>query len=516
VDHQISAIAGYTIQQTEGEVVTANSYGFVNDINKYNALQDGTAGKPTSDAYKSVLKSYLGRVNYSLLQRYHLTLSARADGSSRFGSASRWGFFPSAGFSWNITDEAFAKNIPGVSDIKLRLSTGTTGNQEIADYLSLASLGSTNYNLGGTNLTGFSPTRLSNPDLKWEKTTQSNIGLDVSLFDKRVNLVIDAYYKKTTDLLVNVPVPLSSGYTSVLQNIGAVENKGLEFAISTDNVRGDDFTWKTNANIAFNRNQVLEIGNGVQQFFPTVPSGVLSLQQPVIVKVGYPLGTFWGYQTDGLYQSTAEIASQPTLNGVAATKPGDRRYKDISGPAGVPDGKISAAYDKVDLGSAQPLFTAALSNTFTYQGFDLSFSFQGVYGNKVFNALRQQLEIPSLAANVTGELANYWTPSNTNTDIPRAANSPAAVVSDRTIEDGSFVRLKTLTLGYTIPKAISEKAKLSNVKVYVSGSNLLTWTKYSGFDPEISNYEQSNLYPGIDYGAYPNARTITAGLNISF
>lgn len=515
-NHQISALVGYTVQQTEGEIATANSYGFVNDINKYNALQDGTAGKPFSDAYKSVLKSWLGRVNYSLLQRYHFTFSARADGSSRFGSASRWGFFPSAGFSWNITDEDFAKDISGISSLKLRLSTGATGNQEIADYLSLASLGSTNYTLGGTNLTGFSPTRLSNPDLKWEKTTQSNIGLDVSLFDKRVSLVFDAYYKKTTDLLVNVPVPLSSGYGSVLQNIGAVENKGIEFALTTENIRGEDFNWKTTGNIAFNRNQVLEIGNGVQQFFPTVPSGVLSLQQPVIVKVGYPLGTFWGYQTDGVFQSSSEIASQATLNGVAATKPGDRRYKDISGPNGVPDGKISAAYDKVNLGSAQPLFTADLSNTLTYRGFDLTFSFQGVYGNKIFNALRQQLEIPNLANNVSAELANYWTPTNTNTDVPRAANSPAAVVSDRTVEDGSFVRLKTLTLGYTLPKTFSEKFKLSNVKVYVSGTNLLTWTKYSGFDPEISSYEQSNLYPGIDYGAYPNARTITAGLNVSF
>lgn len=516
VNHQISAIAGYTVQQTEGEIATANSYGFVNDINKYNALQDGTAGKPLSDAYKSVLKSWLGRLNYSLFQRYHFTVSARADGSSRFGSSSRWGFFPSAGFSWNITDEEFAKNISGVSDIKLRLSTGTTGNQEIADYLSLASLGSTNYNLGGTNLTGFSPTRLSNPDLKWEKTTQSNIGLDVSLFEKRVNFIFDAYYKKTTDLLVNVPVPLSSGYGSVLQNIGAVENKGIEFSVNTENIQTDNFKWNTSANIAFNRNQVLEIGNGVQQFFPTVPSGVLSLQQPVIVKVGYPLGTFWGYLTDGLYQNSSEIASQPTLNGIAATKPGDRRYKDISGVAGVPDGKISAAYDKVDLGSAQPLFSAAFSNTLSYKGIDLNFSFQGVYGNKIFNALRQQLEIPSLAANVSGELANYWTITNPNTDIPRAANSPAAVVSDRTVEDGSFVRLKTLTLGYTVPKIISEKFKLTNVKVYVSGTNLFTWTKYSGFDPEVSSYEQSNLYPGVDYGAYPNARTITAGLNISF
>ncbi|HEY6141931.1 MAG TPA: TonB-dependent receptor [Flavobacterium sp.] len=514
--HYLSALAGYTIQKSKGEVATAGATNFVNDLNTYNALQDGIPIKPTSDANESVLQSWLGRVNYSLLGRYNLSLSARADGSSRFGSNSKWGFFPSAGFSWNVTDENFAKNINGVDNIKLRLSAGTTGNQEIGDYLSLASLGSVNYSFGGTINTGFAPTRLSNPDLKWEKTTQYNTGLDIDLLDKRISLVLDAYYKKTSDLLVYVPIPLSTGNPSVLQNIGAVENKGFEVGIVTENIRTETFTWSTNFNYSINENKVLEIGNGVQQFFPTAPSTVLNLQQPVIVKVGEPLGTFWGYKTDGIFQNQQEINTQPTIAGIANTKPGDRRYKDISGPNGVPDGKITAEYDKVSLGSAQPKFVASLNNTFVYENFDLNLFFQGAYGNKVYNAINQQLEIPTLSNNAAGALTDRWTTTNPSQEIPRAANSPATVVSDRYVEDASYIRLKTVTLGYSLPKSWASQLKTKNIKFYVSAQNLITWTKYSGFDPEISSYGQSNLLPGIDYGAYPTSRTFISGVNVTF
>lgn len=514
--HQLSALAGYTIQYSKGEVATAGATNFVNDLNGYNALQDGNPIKPTSDAFESVLQSWLGRVNYSYLNRYNFSVSARADGSSRFGSDSKWGFFPSAGFSWNVTEEGFAKNIKGVDNIKLRLSAGTTGNQEIGDYLALASLGSVNYSFGGTIYTGFAPTRLSNPDLKWEKTTQYNTGLDFDFFNKKISLVLDAYYKKTTDLLVNVPIPLNSGYTSVLQNIGAVENKGFEVGIITENIKTDSFLWNTNFNYSINKNKVVEIGNGVQQFFPVAPSSVLSLQQPVIVKVGQPLGTFWGYRTDGIFQNQDEINTQPTLNSIANTKPGDRRYKDISGPNGVPDGKITAAYDKVNLGSAQPKFVASLNNTLVYRDWDLNLFFQGAFGGKIYNAINQQLEIPTLGNNAAGALRDHWTTTNPSEEIPRAANSPATVVSDRYIEDGSYIRLKTVTLGYTLPKSIASKIKTKAIKFYVSAQNLVTWTKYSGFDPEISSYGQSNLLPGIDYGAYPTSRTFISGVNVTF
>ncbi|MBU3714258.1 MAG: TonB-dependent receptor [Ferruginibacter sp.] len=513
--HLLTALAGFTTQTTKGEIFSTDASNFISDLNGFNAIQDGTPGRPFSDAFKSTLNSWLGRLNYSYNSKYNLTLSVRADGSSRFGRDNRWGYFPSAGFSWNITDEKFTNNLNKYANVKLRLSAGTTGNQEIPDYLALAAIRSVNYSFGGVVQPGFAPTRFANPDLKWEKTSQYNGGLDVSLFSKRINIAFDVYYKKTTDLLVNVPVPLSSGFTSVLKNIGAVENKGIELAINTQNVSTNDFTWNSSFVYSLNRNKVLEIGNGVQQFFPTVP-GVLNVQQPVIVKVGLPLGSFWGYQTNGLFQTGDNIAGLPTLAGPANTKPGDRRYVDVSGPQGKPDGKINAAYDKVYLGSAQPKFIAALTNNFTYKGFDLQVFFQGVFGNKIFNALRQNLEIPTLGTNGLASLADRWTENNPTNDVERAKSSPAAVPSNRFIEDGSFIRLRTLTLGYTLPNSVAQKIKAKNIKFFVSGQNILTITKYTGYDPEVSSYEQSNLIPGIDYGAYPGSKTFTGGFNITF
>lgn len=509
-NHKFSALAGYTLQYTQGEVVNAGANYFVNDAVEYNALQDGTATKPYSDAFESVLKSWLARVNYSYDGRYNLTVSARADGSSRFGSESLWGYFPSAGFSWNITEEDFAKNIKGVDDAKLRLSVGTTGNQEIGNYLSLASIGSVNYAFGGAIKTGLAPTRLANSDLKWEKTTQYNIGLDLSLLDRKINFVFDAYYKKTDDLLINVPIPLTSGYSSVLQNIGGVENKGIEIGLTTENIKNDNFFWNSNFVFSTNRNKVVEIGNGVQQFFPVVPNGSLLQQQPVTVKVGLPLGTFWGYQTNGIFQTQEEINTQPKINSLANTKVGDRKYVDTNG-----DGVITAL-DKHDLGSSQPKFVGSFTNTLAYNNFDLMFSFQGAYGGKIFNALNQQLEISTLGTNANATLLDRWTPTNPSNEIPRASSSPLGIVSERYVEDASFLRLKLITFGYTLPKSVSTKLKLQSVKFYVSAENLVTWTKYTGYDPEVSSYEQNNLYPGIDFGAYPNSKTFISGVNITF
>jgi TonB-linked SusC/RagA family outer membrane protein len=509
-DHKFSALAGYTLQYTQGEVVNAGANTFVNDANTYNALQDGVAVKPYSDAFESVLKSWLARANYSYKGRYNLTVSGRADGSSRFGSKSLWGYFPSAGFSWNITEEEFAKNIKGVTEAKLRLSAGTTGNQEIGNYLSLASIGSVNYAFGGTIQTGLTPTRLANPDLKWEKTAQYNVGLDLSLLDRKINLVFDAYYKKTTDLLINVPVPLTSGFATVLQNIGGVENKGIEIGLITENLKTENFSWNSNFVFSANRNKVLEIGNGVNQFFPVVPNGSLLQQQPVTVKVGEPLGTFWGYKTNGIFQTQEEINTQPKINSLANTKLGDRKYVDTNG-----DGIISAL-DKGSLGSSQPKFVGSFTNTLSYNNFDLNFSFQGSYGGKIFNALNQQLEISTLGTNAAATLEDRWTATNPSNEIPRASSSPVGIVSERYVEDASFLRLKLITFGYTFPKSLSSKIGTKSVKIYVSAENLITWTKYTGYDPEVSSYEQNNLYPGIDFGAYPNSKTFITGLNVTF
>jgi len=509
-NHKFSALGGYTLQYTQGETVTAGANTFVNDANTYNSLQDGVPVKPYSDAFESVLKSWLTRVNYSYKGKYNFTLSARADGSSRFGAESLWGYFPSAGFSWNITDEEFANNIKGVTEAKLRITAGTTGNQEIGNYLSLAQMGSVNYSFGGTLYTGLAPTRLANPDLKWEKTNQYNVGLDLSLLDRKVNFVFDVYYKKTNDLLINVPVPLTSGYATVLQNIGGVENKGIEIGLTTENVRTKNFSWNSNIVFSANKNKVVSIGNGVDQFFPVVPNGSLLQQQPVTVKVGLPLGTFWGYRTNGIFQTQEEVNTQPKINSLANTRVGDRKYVDTNG-----DGVITAL-DKGNLGSSQPKFVGSFSNTISYNDFDLNFSFQGSYGAKIFNALNQQLEISTLGTNAAATLEDRWTPTNPSNEIPRASSSPVGIVSERYVEDASFLRLKLITLGYTLPKSVSSKLGAKSVKFYVSAENLITWTKYTGYDPEVSSYEQNNLYPGIDFGSYPNSRTFISGLNVTF
>lgn len=509
-NHKFSALGGYTLQYTKGEVVNAGAQTFVNDANTYNAIQDGVPVKPYSDAYESALKSWLARVNYSYKGKYNLTLSGRADGSSRFGSESLWGYFPSAGFSWNITDEEFANNIKGVTEAKLRITAGTTGNQEIGNYLPLASMGSVNYSFGGTLYTGLAPTRLANPDLKWEKTNQYNVGLDLSLLDRKINFVFDVYYKKTKDLLINVPVPLSSGYATVLQNIGGVENKGFEVGLTTENIKTENFAWNSNIVFSLNRNKVTEIGNGVNEFFPVVPNGSLLQQQPVIVKVGLPLGSFWGYKTNGIFQTQEEVNTQPKINSLANTKVGDRKYVDTNG-----DGVITAL-DKGNLGTSQPKFVGSFSNTISYNDFDLNFSFQGAYGGKIFNALNQQLEISTLGTNAASTLNDRWTPTNPSNEIPRASSSPLGIVSERYVEDASFLRLKLITLGYTLPKSVSKKLGTKSVKFYISAENLITWTKYTGYDPEVSSYEQNNLYPGIDFGSYPNSKTFISGLNVTF
>ncbi|MEP6932142.1 MAG: SusC/RagA family protein, partial [Flavobacterium sp.] len=326
----------------------------------------------------------------------------------------------------------------------------------------------------------------------------------------KINFVFDVYYKKTNDLLINVPVPLTSGYATVLQNIGGVENKGIEIGLITENLKTETFSWNSNFVFSANKNKVVAIGNGVNQFFPIVPNGSLLQQQPVTVKVGKPLGTFWGYKTNGIFQTQEEINTQPKINSLANTKVGDRKYVDTNG-----DGIISAA-DKGDLGSSQPKFVGSFSNTVSYQDFDLQFNFQGSYGAKVFNALNQQLEISTLGTNASTVLNDRWTPANPSNEIPRASSSPLGIVSERYVEDASFLRLKLVTLGYTLPKSIASKLGANSVKFYISAENLVTWTKYRGYDPEVSSYEQNNLYPGIDFGAYPNSRTFISGLNVTF
>jgi TonB-linked SusC/RagA family outer membrane protein len=506
--HFLNLLAGYTMQHQKDESAVASAQKFPNDLTSFNNLNyAGTAVLSVSDAHQSSLNSYLARANYSYLHKYNVTLSVRADGSSKLGANNRWGYFPSLGVSWNAGKEDFAKQWgTTVTDLKLRLSAGRTGNSEVPPYSSLAALSPTNYYFNNTLVTGIAPTQIANPDLKWETTTQYNAGVDFGVLNSRINVVFDAYYKKTTDLLLNVPFPLYTGYSSVLQNVGSVENKGIELSITSDNIKNDQLTWKTTLTFAANRNKILSLGAGTDYYFPLAPTGYVS---PVIVKVGLPVGSFWGYNTNGLLTSADVAKGVPTLTGVSQ-QVGDTKYVDTDG-----NGVISTA-DKHNLGTAQPKFTFGLSNTINYKGFDLTFLFQGSYGNKIFNFLQQKLEIPTLSLNASATLLDRYSATNPNGKVAKATNAPVAQVTDRYIEDGSYVKLKNLSLGYTFSRGVLERIHIKQLRLYVTAQNILTWTKYTGLDPEVNFFDSDNTKQGIDYGAYPSTKTLLAGLNITF
>jgi TonB-linked SusC/RagA family outer membrane protein len=498
--HSLNVVVGYTQQAFETENATAGSQAFITDQLEYNDLGSGSVyTQPESGSSAWALNSYLGRINYSIDQKYIFTISGRADGSSRFGKDKKWGYFPSAAFAWNISRENFLSSYKTISNLKLRLSAGVTGNQEIGQYLSLATLSSNTYFFGGQTYIGFAPNRIANPDLGWETTAQYDGGIDFSLYKNRINFVFDAYYKKTTNLLLNVPIPYTTGQSTALQNYGSVENKGIELGINTENFTGP-FSWNTNFVFSLNRNKVLTLGDGANYII----SGAN------IAQVGQPLGSFYGYQTNGLFQTGDDIANLPTIN-PATTKPGDRRYVDVNG-----DGKITQADDRTLIGNAQPKFLGGITNTLSYLNFDLSVFFQGSYGNKIFNQNRQQLELLTGQQNASTVAYDRWTPTNPTNEVQRAFEDPAAVNTSRYVEDGSFLRLKNITLGYNLPKSIASKIHSSQIKVYVSAANLATWTKYTGFDPEVSRNEQSTLGQGIDYSVYPSSKSFLAGLSISF
>lgn len=506
--HSLNVLAGYTYQASSTEGVTARSQNFPNDDLTYSGLNSGTVSfLPVPNKSDWKLASYLGRINYSFDSKYLFTLSGRADGSSKFGKNNKWAFFPSAAFAWNVSDEKFLQNVHEISNLKLRASAGITGNQQIGQYQSLAQLNPYSYIFADNLATGFAPSRIANPNLGWESTAQYDLGVDAALFNNRVSLTADFYYKKTNDLLLDMPVPETSGFYTSLQNIGTVENKGLEILLNTENFRGK-FQWNTTVTFAINRNKVLDLG-GVSYFLPDGGTE-RNIKNPTIVQVGKPVGQFYGYRTNGILQLKDDISKIPTASGF--NKPGDQRFVDINN-----DGKINSDSDRVVLGTAQPKFIGGFTNVFNYKGFDLLVFIQGSYGNSILNYNKADLETYTGLREVGTDALNRWTPTNPTNDVPRANNSQSALLlSDRFVEDGSYLRLKNIVFGYSLPAAVLNKLHLKKLRVYVSAQNIATLTSYSGFDPEVSRQEQSTLYSGIDYGNYPNAKSFLVGLNLSF
>ncbi|WP_254412638.1 SusC/RagA family TonB-linked outer membrane protein [Dyadobacter diqingensis] len=503
-DHALDAVVGITQQASTTENVVARSATFVTDEFGYNNLGGGTTFQNAgSNYFRWTLLSYLGRVNYTYKSKYNVTLTARSDGSSRLGKNNKWGFFPSAAFSWNLGREDFIREVQQISNLKFRVSGGITGNQEISPYTSLAQESYYSYIFNGKLVAGYAPNGIANPNLGWEETAQYDAGIDLGLFKNRINVTLDAYLKKTTKLLLDVPLPYTTGYPNAFQNYGSVENRGIELALNTVNTTGE-FGWTTDFVFSTNRNKVLSLGPGVT----SVISGVS------IAQVDEALGSFLVLKTNGIFQTGDNIAELPKFN--ASDRAGSQRYVDVSGPDGVPDGTITQAYDRVIVGNAQPKYLFGLTNNLSYKNLDLNFLLQGQSGNKVYNANQANLELGTGYINGSTTLLERWTPTNPSNVIHRAIENPAVTVSDRFIENGSYLRLKNISLGYSLPKHLISKLGLSQLRFYVTAQNLITWTKYTGFDPEVSKNEQATLTQGVDNGVYPAAKTFLGGLTLSF
>ena len=508
-NQSISLLGGVTFQQNHYENVSASSQDFVNDVLEENSLQAGAVyNQPTSSNTEWSLLSYIARANYNIKERYLFSFNARVDGSSRFGKNNKYAFFPSGSFAWRLIEEDFIKNLNVFNNLKIRTSYGITGNQEIGLYNSLPTLTSTTYTIGRALVTGFYPNKIPNPDLKWERTSQFDFGLDAGFFENRLRITTDYYYKKTTDLIYSVAVPYVSGFAESLQNIGSVENKGLELAIESDNINRR-LKWTTSFNIAFNKNKVLELG-GEEYKDVGGDDGHLKTGQVHRLIVGEPIGLFYGYVFDGIFQDAEDLAAGPKSpnNWV-----GGRKYQDLSGPDGTPDGNISATYDRTIIGDPNPDFFGGITNTLTYEGFELNLFLQYSYGNDIFNYNAMELELPSGGQNVYADMLDRWTPTNPSNKYPVATTNRSAVFSSAYIEDGSYLKVKTLTLAYLFPKLSS--THISTLKVYVTGQNLLTFTNYRGYDPEVSYRGATNLEMGEDFGGYPQARTILLGVNLT-
>ncbi|WP_251235434.1 SusC/RagA family TonB-linked outer membrane protein [Bacteroides nordii] len=512
--HRINAMAGTSYQEYKKESVSASGSGRASELTT--ELDNATKATDVGgNSLRWALMSYMARLHYSYDDRYLVTATFRADGSSKFGKDNRFGYFPSFAAAWNIGNESFMQSVKPISQLKLRAGYGQTGNQNIgayafADKLSVNGV----YNFGSqrgfeSNLVNLIyPYLLSNPSVKWEAVEQYNVGVDIGFLKNRIVANLDFYVKNTRDMLTKKPVPQTSG-TSLEQadwppvNIGKVLNRGFEFTINTKNFVGE-FKWETNFNMSFNHNEVVSIGG------PEILNGVS------LIREGQPINSFYGYKLGGVYQTLDEVFTGPVMENRAAdkashnpyknTSPGDMWFVDMDGNGEIND------LDRTVIGNPSPDCIFGFNNTFSYKNFDLSIFFQGALGNQVWNGVRASHESMNSTYNQLASTLERWTGEGTSSSMPRAIyadpnnNSRA---STRWLENGSYAKLKNLTFGYTLPENWTDRAKVKALRLYVSFDNLCTITNYSGLDPEVG-------LSGLDYGVYPSARTYMFGVSVKF
>ena len=560
--HQVGVLVGQETYQQESRLQYIQTNYLPLDITAERALANinqgvlpaGQASQPvlprTDVPQNYTLLSGFGRLTYSYDDKYLFTGTFRADGSSKFRAGNRWGYFPGASAAWRISKEDFFTGVAAVSDLKLRLSYGQAGNNRIADnlYSQLYSAGSAPYYLNHTQVLGASASTLPNPDLKWEVTTSRDIGVDLSLWDNRVQFTGDVYYNTTTDLLINQPIPPFLGYTSQLRNIGETSNKGVELQLTGTIITTPNFTWTATANTSFNRGRIESLGSGLNEI-PGIASGWAgtALNQDYVARVGQPVGQMYGYVTDGYLtaadftgydaatqtwiprmddQGQVALVNNLGLLGESVFRPGLLKIKDLNG-----DGVINDQ-DQTVIGNANPKLTGGLNQQFTYKNFDASVFLNFVLGNDVYNA--NKIEFTSNTANtvfsnVLDVMADRYRTINadgtpiTDLNTLNEVNQNAKIwtptrnyfLHSWAVEDGSFLRVNNLTLGYTLPKALTTRAKVQQLRFYVTLNNVYTFTKYSGYDPEVNTRRSTPLTPGVDYAAYPRSRAFLFGLNLS-
>ncbi|UUF13676.1 MULTISPECIES: SusC/RagA family TonB-linked outer membrane protein [Flavobacterium] len=502
----LTVLGGYSYQKNKNESSYAASRGFLTNTNSYRNLGAGTVFlKPDSNLSETELISAFGRLNFDYDDKYLLTFTARRDGSSSFSKNYKYGTFPSGAIGWNIGKENFLKDSKTISNLKLRASYGATGNPSIGAYSTLSRFSEIYDVSGDVIVNAVQLTSLDNPNLKWETSYQQDYGIDLGLFDNRISITADYYKTITKDLLFNRPLPGVSGIASQLQNVGELENKGWELGINSKNFIGQDFTWNTSFNISSNKNKVLKLADNKDLLINSTPGHFLATESQIL-RVGEPVGSFFGFIYDGVIQQ-----GETVLPGNFETTPGGEKFRDYNG-----DGKLDSQ-DKTIIGNPNPDFIFGLNNDFTYKNLDLNIFFQGSEGGQILNYTL--MELASGNNNATTEVLDAWTPTNTDTNVPKNAARTKRVTS-RFVYDGSYIRLKNISLGYSLSENVVSKFGLSKVRFYISAQNLWTITDYPGTDPETSylndNNSRSNTNLGLDYGGYPNVRTFTMGLNVKF
>ncbi|MEH6659735.1 TonB-dependent receptor [Leeuwenhoekiella marinoflava] len=523
--HNVSFLLGQEAQESSWEGIQAQGQGFVNNdiqtLNNANSIV-------SYDAYQgsTSLSSYFGRANYSYNNKYSITATLRADGSSKFDPQGdkQWGYFPSFAGSWKVSSEPWMEGVnETIDNIRFKAGYGVVGNQGIPNYLYGSSLNNTPTGIG----LGYLVNNIPNPDLKWEETRQTNLGLEFTLLDNRFNATIEVYNKNSKDFLYQLPLPVYltgpdnylGGISAPYVNLGEMNNKGIDVTLGYTTLKTKDFTWSTNINISYYKNEVTSLYNESLEVLRSVTTGFLS--SPITRTVeGEPIGQYWGYKVKGIFRTEEDLDGAPLQFGIPFSDEqgdnslGDIQYVDVNN-----DGVIDER-DRTYIGNPHPDFTFGFTNSFSYKNFDLSVFLQGSVGNDLLNLTRKEtVGLARLYTNQLDVAQDFYTPDNIESAFPRPRrgdDNQNLFISDRYVEDGSYLRIQNISLGYNIPKDISEKFYLSNLKIYGTIQNLYTFTNYSGYDPEVGSFNGDALQMGVDRGRYPSPRTFTLGLNVEF